>query len=120
MTGMTHPCRTSAPLPPEMQVEWPAPRLIVAEIQRAATELMWALHKQRAAWAHMERLNREYEGRGNAFFKDNERPWKLAVGDVSWWRGEVSSRSNAMIALLTLAAAIDDRPAAGPHSRLDL
>lgn len=105
MTQPTNPLRVSAPLPPDGQVGMPNGYAIHAEIERAATELMWAIHKHRAAWAKMERLKVHYDARGQEF-KDNERNWKLAVGDVQWWRGEVNARSNSILALRALAAGI--------------
>ncbi len=113
-----HPLVTSAPLNenPDVdsnnEVPWPLPSQVAAELRRAAAELEWALRKHRSAWDKMQRLAREYEDKGNAFFKDNERPWKLAIGDVQWWRGEVSARSNSVLALRSLADlyGVDVRP----------
>lgn len=101
----TNPEENSAPLPADTKIELPAPGHLVAEIIRASTELMWGLHRQRVAWAKMRQLDEHYKEKGNAFFKDNERPWALAVSDVKWWRGEVSARSNALTAMLALAQA---------------
>lgn len=95
---------TSAPLPAGMPIDWPNPEKLRAEIRRASAELMWALRKQRKAWAHMQTLKEVYKTKQNYEFLDNERPWKLAIGDVQWWRGEVSSRSNALSSMLALAA----------------
>lgn len=103
MTQRTDPRITSAPLPSGMNVGWPDGVIVQQEIRRAGTELLWALHRQRTAWAKMEQVKKELTGR-NIDFIDNERAWKLATGDVTWWRGEVSSRSNALTALLSLAA----------------
>ena len=80
---------------------------IKSETVRAQRELWHAINKHRLAWAKMERLATEYKDKGNAYFKDNERPWKLAVGDVQWWRGEMSAQSNTLTALLALAASRD-------------
>lgn len=96
----TNPLDTSPPLPPDMSAfEFPAAVELHAEARRAVTELMWALHRQRTAWARLARVKAEY-GERNITFIDNERPYKEAVGDVQWWRGEVSSRANALQALL--------------------
>jgi hypothetical protein len=103
---MTDPSRVSAPLPAGFPIGLPNEHDLVADIERAASELRWALHRQRHTWAHMAKVREEYKDRGNAFFYENERRWKLATGDVTWWRGEVSSRSNALSALLALAAAM--------------
>jgi hypothetical protein len=77
---------------------------LTGEILRAQAELLYATRRHRKAWTKMNRLAGEYEDKGNAYFKDNERPWKLAVGDVQWWRGEMSAQSNTLNALLALAA----------------
>lgn len=105
----TDPRARSAPLPRGTMVGLPEPSALLAEIERASTELMWGLHRQRQVWAKMEALRIEAEDKGNAWFMDNERPWKLATGDVAWWRGEVSSRSNALSSLVSLAAAMGIR-----------
>lgn len=94
--------RNSAPLPDDWDIKLPQPGLLHADIVRAATELRWALHRQRAAWRHMARLKSMYDTT-NVEFIDNERSWKLATGEVSWWRGEVTSRATALTAMLNLA-----------------
>lgn len=99
----TDPRNRTAPLPEGTEIAIPTMAETDGEIARAATELVWALHKHRAAWTKMEALKASYDARGQEF-KDNERAWKLAVGDVQWWRGEVNCRSNSMQALLALAA----------------
>lgn len=103
MTDWIPPLTPSAPSTEAGPVDWVNPAAVADELKRAQAELLWAINKHRLAWDLMERLNGEYAEKGNAFFKDNERPWKLAVGDVQWWRGEVSSRSNAVLALTKLA-----------------
>jgi hypothetical protein len=35
---------------------------------------------------------------------DNNRDWSIAVGDVRWWRGEMTAQSSTLNALLALAA----------------
>lgn len=106
--GRTNPLSLSAPLGEDEEFDeadilhFPNPEALRHELARAAAELMWALHRQRQAWRKMARLKAEYNGRPNFEFLDNERPWKLAVGDVQWWRGEVSSRANAVQALVSL------------------
>lgn len=99
----TLPRWKSAPLPPDAPLMTGRNEL-TAEIARAGAELLWALHRQREAWAKMQQLKREYDKQPNSYYIDNERPWKLAVGDVQWWRGEVSSRANALSALLAWRA----------------
>lgn len=102
----TNPLIPSAPLPTAIDdVELPTVALLVTEIKRASTELMWALHKQRLAWKRMSEVKEELAAKGLAYYPDNEREWKLATGDVTWWRGEVNSRANALDALLALARA---------------
>lgn len=96
------PTARSAPLPPHTPVEWAESSTLWAELQRAQVELLHAIKRHRLAWAKMERLKAEAEGRGNAYFMDNDRPWKLATGDVTWWRGEVNARSNSVLALTKL------------------
>ena len=103
MTEWIPPLTASAPSVEAGPVEWANPAAVRDELKRAQAELFWAINKHRLAWDKMERLSAEYAEKGNAFFKDNERPWKLAIGDVQWWRGEVSSRSNAVLALSQLA-----------------
>jgi hypothetical protein len=104
--SITDPSRVSAPLPDDFPIDIPNEHDLVAEITRAYAELRWALHRQRTTWAHMAKVREEYKEKGNAYFYENERRWKLATGDVQWWRGEVNSRSNALTALLSLAAAM--------------
>lgn len=106
----TNPAHRSAPLPEWMEdadITLPSPAELIDDLKRAATELRWALHRQRAAWKRMAELKEHYRTKPNFDFIDNERPWKLAVGDVQWWRGEVSSRANAVQALVSLAALMD-------------
>lgn len=100
---LTDPLRLSAPMAEgDLELAMPNRYDLEAELTRAAAELRWALHRQRAAWAKMAKLQAEYRDKPNYQFLDNERPWKLAIGDVSWWRGEVSSRANTIQALLGL------------------
>lgn len=107
---ITDPSRVSAPLPDGWPIHLPDNPIdehnLIADIERAYSELRFALHRQRTTWAHMARLREKYRGMGNAYFYENERAWKLATGDVTWWRGEVNARSNALTALLALAAAM--------------
>lgn len=103
----TDPTSPSAPLPPQTTIETPSASTLVEEIKRASTELLWALHRQRTSWARMAKVKAELEAKGLAYFPEAEREWKLATGDVTWWRGEVSSRSNALSALLQLASMYD-------------
>lgn len=108
--GRTNPRYASAPLPDwidDADIKLASPELLEDELRRASTELMWALHRQRAAWKVMAQLKEYYDGQSNFVFVDNERRWKLAVGDVQWWRGEVNSRANAVHALCALAAVQD-------------
>lgn len=104
-SNRTNPLVASAPLPPATQVRFPSTDNVVDEIRRAATELMYALQRQRTAWEKMARVKAELDARGLAHFPDNERGWKLATGDVTWWRGEVNARSNALSALVGYAQA---------------
>lgn len=108
MTTALTPNRPSAPLPPSATVAMPGRGAMMAEIRRAAAELMWALHRQRAAWDKLARTKAAL-GERNIEFVDNERPYKLAVSDVQWWRGEVSSRANALSALLAAVRYFDDQ-----------
>jgi hypothetical protein len=98
----------TAPLPEPHGGGLTSPTLqrLVEEMARAEVELIHALGKHRDAWDWMSRLKEEARQQGNAFFMDNDRRWKLAVGDVQWWRGEVNARSNSVLAL---AALIDRR-----------
>jgi hypothetical protein len=112
---MTNPMRTSAPLPDGMEVKYADPVRVRAEIARASTELMWALDRQRQAWDQMAAMKAEADGRGSSWFMDNSRPWKLATGEVTWWRGEVNSRANALSSLVQFAAYLDARPALRRH-----
>lgn len=111
MTSAIDPRKVSAPLPPSAQIAWPGRAALLIEARRAAAELMWALHRQRTTWAHLARVKAQL-GERNIEFLDNERPYKLAVGDVQWWRGEVSSRANALQALLAAVRFFDDQEAA--------
>jgi hypothetical protein len=98
----TDPRRISPPLPDVNLSVYPETGSLQAEIRRAAHELMYALHRQRTAWARLVQVKAEY-GERNISFIDNERPYKEALGDVQWWRGEVSSRANAALALIAIA-----------------
>lgn len=103
MTRRSHPMRNSAPLPADMDIRLPSPGAIQAEITRASAELMWAIHRQRTAWAHFAKLKKHYDSQPNFQFLDNERPWAMAIADVKWWRGEVTSRATTLQALIELA-----------------
>jgi hypothetical protein len=107
MTRPTDPLVHSAPLERGWAVKMPNRADLQNELTRASAELMYALHRQRTAWAKMRLLKERYDRAPNHEFLDNERPWKLAIGDVQWWRGEVSSRANAVIALRGL---LNDMP----------
>jgi hypothetical protein len=103
MTRRTDPGRVSTPLPPDTDLSaWPTRTEVLNEARRATHELMWALHRQRACWARLAKV-KAILGERNIEYIDNERSYKLAVGDVQWWRGEVSSRANALSALLAAA-----------------
>jgi len=104
VTRRTNPLQWSPPLPEDWSfVGMPTQKVLIDEARRAALELVWALHRQRTSWAKLAKVKALY-GDKNIDFLDNERPYKLAVGDVQWWRGEVSSRANALTALLAAAA----------------
>jgi len=105
----TDPMRISAPLPPDFDepIDWQNPALIRDELIRAQVELMYAIDRHRRCWAKMQHIKQAAELKGNAYFMDNERGWKIATGDVTWWRGEVSARSNAVMALIQLAKFMD-------------
>lgn len=103
MARRTNPRVPSAPLPDDTGIFMPSQEVIHPELERAGQELLWALHRHRLAWAKMERLKVHYDAKGQEY-KDNERAWKIAVGDVQWWRGEVNARSNSILALQSLAA----------------
>jgi hypothetical protein len=77
------------------------------EVQRATHELLWALHRQRAAWEKFAKVSADLSER-NIDYVDNERSFTLASGDVKWWRGEVSSRANALTALLAAVGYYDE------------
>lgn len=100
---MTSPNVRSAPLPEEWEsVTTPLESTMLDEARRAALELIWALHKQRAAWTRLARVKAGLDER-NITYIDNERAYLLANGDVKWWRAEVASRSAALSALLAAA-----------------
>jgi hypothetical protein len=100
MSRWSDPTKRSAPLPDGVDVkQWPRRGELMFEVQRQTHELLYALHRQRTAWAKFARVSAELSER-NIDFVDNERPFVLASGDVKWWRGEVSSRANALTALL--------------------
>ena len=112
MTSLTDPRRSSPPLPPQWVTQgFPLNSVLMAEARRAAVELIWALHRQRTAWARLARIKAELGDR-NIEFIDNERPYREALGDVQWWRGEVSSRANALTALLAAAAVVPGKEVA--------
>jgi len=103
----TDPMLNSAPLPADQPIDWVDPKLIHAEIVRAQAELMHAIDKHRRCWTKMARMKAVAEVQGNAYFMDNDRAWKIATSDVTWWRGEVNTRSNSLMALIQLARLMD-------------
>ena len=108
MTKLSDAFKASAPLPADWTlVAQPTKLRMQAEAKRAALELVWALHRQRTAWSKLARIKDAFTER-NIEWVENERPYKLAVGDVQWWRGEVSSRANALSALLAAIQYFDD------------
>lgn len=103
---LINPMEWSAPLPedgPNQGIDWTDPIKVRDELIRAQVELMHAIAKHRTAWSKMAKMKKVAEARGNAYFMDNNRAWKIAVGDVTWWRGEVNARSNTILALIQLA-----------------
>lgn len=79
------------------------------EIVKLTAELRNALTKHRRAWARMGLLKDQARDAGNAWYMDNQRAWKLATGDVTWWRGEVSAAANAMTAMFGLIEHMDSK-----------
>jgi len=98
------PLNPSAPLSDDASISWLPPNIVRAEAIRAQRELLHAIRKHRAAWSLMAKLKKQADERGVSWYMDNDRDWKLATGDVTWWRGEMSARSNSLLALLQLAA----------------
>jgi len=99
-TQASDPRNTSAPLPPDWSTyAFPGKEELIAEARRAAVELVWALHRQRTAWAKFAKIKAALDDR-NISYVDNERSYVLASSDVKWWRAEVASRASALTALL--------------------
>lgn len=79
---------------------------IQAEIKRAGVELMYATAMHRKAWANMRAvdtdLREDAERRGVPVYLDGEQKYKLASGNVTWWRGELNATAAAYSALIEL------------------
>ena len=104
----TKPTKVGAPLPVEMaEIEEPGPGPILAELTRAKVELMYAIARHRKAWSRMRLIKREREAdaakKGVPAYLDNDTLWKIATGDVSWWRDEMTAQATTVAALTTMA-----------------
>lgn len=92
------------PLKPDVDMTMPSLAAVEIEIVKITAELQNAMRRHRGAWIRMSQLKQEARDKGNAWFMDNERSWRLATSDVSWWRGEVSAAANALTAMFGLIA----------------
>ena len=107
----TQPMKVGAPLPEDLAALPLPPTLaeIHAEMDRCEVELMFAIAQHRKAWSrmrkHAERRAELVDQPGGLAAIDSDPVWKKRTGDVSWWRGEVEARSDAMVALGAMAAA---------------
>lgn len=104
---ITNPLRPGAPLPPETEtIEDPKLNDIQAEIKRAGVELMYATMMHRKAWANMRAVDNDLKEdarrRGVPVYLDGEQKYKLASGNVTWWRGELNATAAAYMALIEL------------------
>lgn len=104
----SNPMEASAPLPTkDTPIDWQNPGLIHNELLRAQTELMHAIEKHRRAWAKVQHMKGLADLKGNSYYMDNDRNWQVATGEVTWWRGEMSARSNVVVALTRLLEYMD-------------
>lgn len=105
----TRPLKVGAPLPSELTALPVPPALdeIHAEMDRCEVELMHAIAMHRKAWARMRNRAVDRDALvgtpGGLAAIDSDPIWKKRTGDVTWWRGEVESRSAAYLALQAMA-----------------
>lgn len=111
---MTRKLTPPAPLGRDTNLGMPTVDALEDEMLLVAAELKNALTKHRGYWLEMQRLKLHFTQR-NIDFLDNEREWKEATGNVTWWRGEVSAAANSLQALTGLASYLRDHP--GPRSQ---
>lgn len=109
----TQPLMPGAPLPPQMMNLPPIrPEDVEDELTRARVELLYACAMHRKAWKKMRqvKLDREAdaESKGVPAYLDNDVFWKIAVGDVRWWREEMAAQSSAILALWSMANEVDE------------
>lgn len=113
----TYPLRRGAPLPPDPPG---LPRLqqqdINEELNRAGTELLYALARHRKAWARFrswaEKRDADAGKPGAVSAIDSDPVWQNRSSDVSWWRGEVTCQSTAILALKALNESVAPKPRA--------
>jgi hypothetical protein len=101
----TNPLRPGAPLPDEVDhIVPPHPGDMSAELIRAQVELMYAIARHRKAWAAARALAIELDKK--AIWKDSDGTYIKALGDVRWWREEMSAQATTVSALQTTLQAV--------------
>lgn len=75
---------------------------VQVELARAQIELMHAIAKHRKAWKAMAMAKAAAEER--AVWADAYTPYKIAVGDVRWWREEMTAQATTVTALKAMLA----------------
>jgi len=94
--------RPFPPLPDSFDMDRMSRPRVEAEITLMLAEVRNAISRHRRAWKHMAQVKRDLLDDGREFI-DEERPYKLAVGDVKWWREELVATSAALSALVAYA-----------------
>lgn len=113
----TAPLKAGAPLPDDEPIIAPTLLDVRAEITRAQVELMYAIAMHRKAWSRMRAIRQDRDARadqkGIPVYLDNDPNWKVATGDVAWWRGEMQAQAAAISALQVIRTWTDDPPRPG-------
>lgn len=106
----TKPLENGAPLPGGKERSLPNYKLneVEAELERARVELMYALAMQRKAWARVRARGQEIEAEalrhGTMAFADSDSLYKIAIGDVRFWREGITAQAAAITALESMRA----------------
>lgn len=105
----THPERNGAPLPENGHMIPPTLNELCSELRRAEIELMYAIAKHRKGWQAMRRRQKERElladRPGMLSYLDTDEIWKVATGDVNWWRSEMTAQATTITALTKIIEA---------------
>lgn len=116
----TQPEVNGAPLPGGPETPLPNYKLseVEAELERARVELMYGLAMQRKAWARVRARAQEIEAEaarmGTTAFADSDARYKIAIGDVRFWREGITAQAAAIAALESMRAESIVRATAPP------